>query len=100
MTAGLRRDPPPSRVAPLPCRLPSRGTLSPAAPAVGVREGGERSTFCRRGTKERRLALAPGGRDAPLTSLFKNTTARDRKRYSAFVKHKVLSITIITAIII
>lgn len=35
-----------------------------------------------------------------LTSLFKNATARDRKRYSTFVKYKVLSITIITAVII
>ncbi|CAN8186612.1 unnamed protein product [Coccothraustes coccothraustes] len=61
---------------------------------------GKYFAFSRRRTKKQQLSLRLDQMNTDLTSLFKKPAAHARKRYCASVKYKVLSITIIAAIMI
>lgn len=93
---GRYRPAPPARAA---LRARAQPSLCPS-PRRHPSKCGKHFGFSRRRTKKQQLSLRLDQMNTDLTSLFKNLTARARKRYCASVKYKVLSITIIAAIMI
>ncbi|KAM4767377.1 uncharacterized protein ACIQIH_013301 isoform 1-T3 [Cyanocitta cristata] len=80
--------------------VPGHSLPSFPAPQRHPSKCGKYFGFSRRRTKKQQLSLRLDQMNTDLTSLFKNPTAHARKRYCASVKYKVLSITIIAAIMI